>query len=390
MQMSSLDHLSNPPFLSDTGKESKWPMGVQPRFEPFAGFLKRRRSKHMKAALFYGIHQPLVIEEVQTPAPGAGEVLLKVKACGICGSDIHIAFEGITPVPFTPIILGHEFSGEIAQVGESVDGWKVGDRVTASCIVSCGHCPSCRARNQQICFEKRLLGVHLNGGLAEFVAVPEENLIKLPDHISFEEGALLTDAVATPYRALTRRGQLKPGEKVAVVGCGGLGIHAVQLARIFGAGLVIGVDVSEIALDRAKDGGADLVCNSSREDPVTFIQEATGGAGVDLAIECVGRRNTIQMAVASLAPGGRAVVVGLGSEEILLPPPTEFVRREVSLMASYAFTVREIGELVQLVAGGRLDLSKSVSRRIPLEEINEGLKALDEKIDDPIRIVVTS
>jgi len=287
----------------------------------------------MKAALFYGVGQPLVVEEVPCPRPARGEVLLKVRACGICGSDIHIAYEGITPTPFQPIILGHEFSGEIAEIGEGVDGWEVGERVAASCIVSCGRCISCLSGNQQICLKRRLLGVHLNGGLAEFTRTPAENLIRLPDKIPYEEGAILTDAVATPYRAITRRGRLAPGESVAVIGCGGLGIHAVQLARIFGAALVIGVDVSSVALDRAMDRGADLVCRSDREDPVAFIQKATGGLGADLIIECVGRQETIAMAVASLRTGGRAVVVGLGSEEITTLPPTEFVRREVELRA---------------------------------------------------------
>lgn len=242
----------------------------------------------MRAALFYEVGQPLVVEDVASPLPAQGEVLLKVRACGICGSDIHIAYEGITPTAFRPIILGHEFSGEIAEVGEGVEEWKIGDRVAASCIVSCGRCPSCLSGNQQICLQRRLLGVHLNGGLAEFVTAPVANLIKLPDNISYEEGAILTDAVATPYRAITRRGRLVPGESVAVIGCGGLGIHAVQLARVCGAGVVIGVDVSAVALDRAKARGADLVCRSDQEDAVAFIQKATGGVGADLTIRVRG------------------------------------------------------------------------------------------------------
>ncbi len=343
----------------------------------------------MKAVLFYEVGQPLVLEEIPSPRPARGEVLLKVKACGICGSDIHIAYEGITPTAFRPIILGHEFSGEVVEAGEEVEGWSVGDRVAASCIVSCGSCLHCLSGHQQICLRRRLLGVHLNGGLAEFVVAPTANLIRLPDKISYEEGAILTDAVATPYHAITRRGHLVPGESVAVIGCGGLGIHAVQLARIFGAGLVIGVDVSDVALGRAKACGADLVCRSDREDPVSFIQKATGGLGADLTIECVGQQKTIATAVASLRAGGRAVVVGLGSEEITTLAPIEFVRREVALLGSYAFTVKEIAELVQLVQNGRMDISESVSRTFALHEINEALEALHKKIDDPIRIVVT-
>ncbi|MBI5583027.1 MAG: zinc-binding dehydrogenase [Deltaproteobacteria bacterium] len=344
--------------------------------------------KTMKAARFYQVGQPLVIEEVLQPQPGPGEVLIRVKACGICGSDLHIVYEGVTPTAFQPIILGHEFSGVVAACGPGVSGWQEGDRAAVNCIVSCGRCRNCRAGREQICLERRLLGIHLNGGLAEFAVVPAENLVALPAGIPFDQGAILTDAVATPYHALTRRGRLVRGETVAVIGCGGLGLHAVQLARVLGAGLVVGLDVSETALDRARARGADRVIRNDQGDPAAALREATGGEGVDLAIECHGRPETIALAVAGLRIGGRAVIVGLGAEPIACLPPTEFVRREIELLGSYAFTTREIAELVELVAGGQLNLAASVSRRISLEEINPGLEGLHKKIGHPIRIVV--
>ena len=342
----------------------------------------------MKAARFYQVGQPLVLEEVPQPQPGPGEALVRVRACGICGSDIHIVYEGVTPTAFQPIILGHEFSGEIAEVGEGGEGWSVGDRAAVNCIVSCGICQNCLSGNDQICLQRRLLGIHLNGGLAEYATVPVRNLARLPNRVPFDQGAVLTDAVATPYHALTRRGKLTPGESVAVLGCGGLGLHAVQLAKLLGAGLVIALDVSEPALERARERGADVVCRSDREDPLEVIKQVTGGRGVDLSLECIGLQQTIALAVQVLRIGGRAVIVGLGSEKIVTLPPTEFVRREISLLGSYAFTTREIAELIELVEAGRLDLSASISKRIPLEEINQGLEALHQKIDNPIRIVV--
>ncbi len=343
----------------------------------------------MKAARFYEVGKPLVVEDISTPSPEKGEILLKVKACGICGSDIHIAYEGITPTGFQPIILGHEFSGEVFEVGEGVEEWTAGDRAVVSCILSCGQCLNCLSGRQQVCLQRRLLGVHLNGGLAEYAVVPAGNLARLPDNIPYEQGAILTDAVATPYHGLTRRGRLMPGETVVVVGCGGLGIHAVQLARILGAGMIVAVDVSEVALERARAQGADLVFRPDQGDAVRFIQDATGGMGADLAIECVGKQKSIALSVACLRVGGRAVVVGLGGEPIITLPPTEFVRREVDLIGAYAFTVREISELIRLVAKGSLDISGSISKRIPLEEINEGLEALYNKVGDPVRIVIT-
>lgn len=343
----------------------------------------------MKAARFYKVGHPLVVEEIPLPRPGHEEVLLKVKACGICGSDIHIAYEGATPTAFQPIILGHEFSGEIAELGEGVADWAVGDRAVVSCIVSCGQCQNCQSGNQQICLQRRALGVHLNGGLAEYACVPVRNLAKLPDNIPFEQGAILTDAVATPYHAITRRGKLVPGEAVAIIGCGGLGIHAVKLTRIFGAGTIIGLDTSEAALERAKDWGADFAFKADGKDSVGFVKEATQGLGVDISFEFVGQKKSIELAVACLRPGGRAVVVGLGPENITALPPNEFVRSEIELRGSYAFTVREIEEIIRLVAGGRLDISSSISKKISLDQVNEGLEALHKKAGNPVRIVVT-
>jgi 2-desacetyl-2-hydroxyethyl bacteriochlorophyllide A dehydrogenase len=342
----------------------------------------------MKAARFYGVGEPLSVEEIPVPKPGGGEVLVKVKACGICGSDIHIVYEGSTPTAFQPITIGHEFSGEIAEMGEAVGGWERGARVAVSCIVSCGVCLSCLSGNQQICSNRKTLGVHYNGGLAEYAIVPSGNIAKLTDTIPFDQGAILTDAVATPYHAMTRRAKMVGGESVAVVGCGGLGIHAVQLAKLFGASMVIAIDTSDAALDRARTRGADWVFRADKDNPVSRVKEVTRGLGVDMSLECVGQRKSIELAISCLRPGGRAVVVGLGGEKITTLPPNEFVRGEYELRGSYAFTVREIEEIIQLVTNGRLDLASSITRRISLDEINEGLEALYKKEGDPIRIVV--
>ena len=174
-----------------------------------------------------------------------------------------------------------------------------------------------------------------------------------------------------------------------MIGCGGLGIHGVQLAKILGADTIIAVDVLSAALERAKSLGAEFVCRADQENPVEVIKEATEGLGVDLALECVGQQSTIATAVACVKTGGRAVVVGLGADNINTLPPTEFVRREIELRGSYGFTVTEISELIQLVNKGELDISGSISRTITLDEINEGLEALYRKIDNPVRIVVS-
>jgi threonine dehydrogenase-like Zn-dependent dehydrogenase len=233
-----------------------------------------------------------------------------------------------------------------------------------------------------------VIGIHTEGGLAEFLKVPSENLVCLPQNIPFDQGGIAVDAVATPFHAITKRGALKVGEKVAVLGCGGLGIHGVQIAKICGASLVIAVDASDSALERAKKVGADEVINPRTEESAKKIKGLTGGIGVDLALEFIGLRETIDQAVGCIRVGGRVVVVGLGPDAVVLPPPTQIVRSELSFLGSYGSTTSEIQSVIDLVASGKLNLSDSITERFPLEEVNKGLDHLHKKIGNPIRIVI--
>jgi 2-desacetyl-2-hydroxyethyl bacteriochlorophyllide A dehydrogenase len=345
-------------------------------------------KEKMRAARFYSVGEPLKIDLIPIPELGSGDVLIGVKVCGICGSDIHIVYEGVTPTAYSPIILGHEPSGVIAVLGPEVEGWKVGDRVTINPFLTCGKCINCLSGNSQICLSRRVIGIHTEGGLAEFLKVPSKNLVHLPEPIPFDQGGIAVDAVATPFHAITNRGALKVGEKVAVFGCGGLGIHGVQIAKVCGASMVIAVDTIDSVLERAKKVGADEVINPKREKPTQKIKEMTGGMGVDLALEFIGLKETIEQAVGCVRGGGRTVVVGLGSENISLLPPTTFVRLELSLLGSYGSTTLEIQSVVDLVASGKLSLADSITERFPLEEVNKGLDHLHKKIGNPIRIVI--
>jgi 2-desacetyl-2-hydroxyethyl bacteriochlorophyllide A dehydrogenase len=345
-------------------------------------------TEKMKAARFYEVGKPLRIDKIPVQRLGPGDVLVEIKACGICGSDIHIVYEGVTPTAYTPMTLGHEPSGIIFGIGAEVKDWKIGDRVTINPFLTCGKCISCLSGNSQICLSRRVIGIHTEGGLAEFLKVPAKNLVYLPENIPFDQGGIIVDAVATPFHAITNRGSLKAGEKVAVFGCGGLGIHGVQIAKVSGASLVIAVDAIDSALERAKKVGADEVINPRKENPVGKIKELTEWMGVDLAVEFVGLKETIEQAVKCVRVGGRTVVVGLGPETIFLPPPTTFVRTELSFLGSYGSTTLEIQNVIDLVAGGKLDLSDSITERFPLEEVNKGLDHLHEKIGNPIRIVI--
>jgi 2-desacetyl-2-hydroxyethyl bacteriochlorophyllide A dehydrogenase len=359
-------------------------------FEKFILFIKGDvfMQGKMKAARFYKVGKPLKIDLIPVPEVGPGDVLVDMKACGICGSDIHIVYEGVTPTAYSPITLGHEPAGVIGALGSEVEGWKVGDRVTVNPFLTCGKCINCLSGNSQICLSRRVIGIHTEGGLAEFLKIPAENIVYLPENIPFEQGGIAVDAVATPFHAITKRGALKVGEKVAIFGCGGLGIHGVQIAKVCGASLVIAVDTIDSALERAKKVGADEVINPRNGSAIQKIKKMTGGMGVDLALEFIGLRETIEQAVTCIRTGGRMVVVGLGPENISLLPPTTFVRTELSLLGSYGSTTLEIQNVVDLVANGKLNLSDSITERFLLEEVNKGLDHLHKKIGNPIRIVI--
>ena len=345
-------------------------------------------TEKIRAARFYGVGEPLRIDKIPVSKLEPEYVLVEMKACGICGSDIHIVYEGVTPTAYTPITLGHEPSGVIFGVGSEVRDWKIGDRVTVNPFLTCGKCINCLSGNSQICLSRRVVGIHTEGGLAEFMKIPAKNLISLPENIPFDQGGIIVDAVATPFHAIKNRGGLKAGEKVAIFGCGGLGIHGVQIAKVCGASQVIVVDAIDSALERAKKVGADEVIHPQKGNPSGKIKELTGGIGVDLALEFVGLKETIDQAVRCVRVGGRVVVVGLGPDSVILPTPTQMVRSEFSFLGSYGSTTLEIQNVVDLVARYKLDLSGSITERYPLEEVNRGLEQLYHKIGNPIRIVI--
>jgi propanol-preferring alcohol dehydrogenase len=343
----------------------------------------------MKAARFHEVNEPLRIEDVPVPEIQEDEVLVQVEVVGLCGSDIHIVYEGVTPTAFKPITLGHEPSGVVARMGSRVEGWEEGDRVTVDPVLFCGSCRNCITGHTEICLNRKLIGIQEEGALAEYVAIPAKNLVRLPESVPSTVGAIITDAVATPFHALVDRAALKVGETVAIYGVGGVGLHAVQIAKLLGAAQIFVVDIRGEQLERAKELGADVAINPEDTSPVETILEATGGLGVDVAAEFVGLEQTIAQSVESVSPGGRVVVVGLGPDPIKTVPPTVFARDQISLLGSYAFTKRNIEQLVDLAATGRLNLEDSITHTFSLEEVNTGLEYLHEKIEDPIRVAVT-
>lgn len=345
-------------------------------------------GRTMRAARFHGGTTGLRLETVPWPEPGANEVVVRVAACGICGSDVHF-LEGM-PVPAPlPLTLGHEPAGVVEAVGAGITAWRAGDRVAIHLGAGCGTCPTCRGGNPSACRTQRSPGLQIDGAFAEAIRVPATCLVRVPDGVSLAAAAVATDCVASPYHGLVCRGRLAAGERVVVIGVGGLGAMAVRIAKVLGASRVIAVDLSPVALDRAAKLGADeCVRIAPGEDPAARIQLMTQG-GADLAIECVGRPDTVAAGVRSLRPGGRLVVVGVGMEPPRIDlPQALFCVCELSVAGSFASHPEDLAEVLRLEAQGALGIEASISHRLPLERVADGLEMLRTKTGDPQRIVV--
>ncbi|MBI4260736.1 MAG: zinc-binding dehydrogenase [Actinobacteria bacterium] len=342
----------------------------------------------MKAARFVGPNEPIVVETVPDPSPGPGEVVVRVERCGICASDLHF-IHGELPLPvLPPLTMGHEAAGVVAAVGPDVPLWREGERVALMGGKACLACSRCKAGDLEGCLDPRVMGVHHDGAWAEYVAVPWYALIPVPDGVKTDHAAIACDAVSTPFAALTERGGLRPGESVGLWGIGGLGTHAVQIARIAGAAFVVAVDPLPAARDRALSLGADLALDPADDVPGE-VRRATGGGGLDLALDLVGRASAVKQAMHCLTRRGRVVLVGQSLEPLDAGPIVLLSFMGFGLLGHLGYAKRHVEQVLELVAAGRLDLSGSISGHVPLDGINEGVARLTGKADAPVRLLVS-
>src|SRR3990172_3996741 len=267
----------------------------------------------MKAAVFHGTGVGLRIEEIPRPKTGSDQVLVKVPGCGVCHTDLHYIEHGVPTFKKPPVILGHEASGIVQDVGAEVSNVKVGQRVLIPAVLTCGHCPACRLGRENICANMTMLGNHIDGAYAEYVAVPAKDLLDLPASIPLAEASIIADALSTPYHAVKNRARVRPGDTVVVFGCGGVGINAVQLATAAG-GFVIAVDVNDRKLEWARQVGAAGAINAKSVERVSKAVKKLTGGGADIAMEVIGNPRTIEEALECLRIGGRLCVVGYTNE----------------------------------------------------------------------------
>ncbi len=339
----------------------------------------------MPAVRLHAVGTRPTLDEVAVPAPGSGEVRVAIRACGICGSDVHLV-HGVTPTGPLPLILGHEPSGVVDLVGENVEGWASGDRVCIAAGYGCGDCPACDVGRESICPRLEIPGITRDGSQAAYVVVPARSLIALPDRVDFATGAILMDAVSTPYHAIRRSG-VRAGETAVVFGLGGLGLHAIAILKQVVGAHVIGVDRYPGALTRAPLFGADEVVDASNGKPASAVRLLTGG-GADHTFEFVGSAAVADQAVKALRPGGTCTVVGVTPEPLNLLPQALLVDKELRVQGSFGCPKDELVELVGLVADGVLDLTGTITHRFPLENFDIALHVLETKEGDPIRVVV--
>lgn len=351
----------------------------------------------MLAAVLPESGSPLVIERVRIPRPRRGEVLVRVAACGVCHTDLHV-IKGEVAFP-TPAVLGHEISGTVVELGEGVDAPVVGTRVVGTFIMPCGTCGQCHVGRDDLCErffsmnrlagtlydgETRLfredgspLAMYSMGGLAEYAVVPVTGVYPLPDSVPFEEAAVIGCAGMTAFGAVRNAAEVRGGERVAVVAIGGIGSQIVQISRALGAVQVLAVDIGAEKLEAARALGATDVVDASDGDPVAAVHRLTGG-GADIAFEALGLEQTFVQAVEMLRDGGRMVAVGIAPVGVRAPIEiTRVVRRGLQIVGSYGARVRsDVPRLLSLVEAGVLAPTQSVTRRYALEQAPEAYAAL--------------
>jgi len=342
----------------------------------------------MQAARLHRIGADLRIDHVPVPRVAPNDILVEIRASGICHSDLNYR-NGIASVARLPITLGHEIAGVVAKKGIGVRNLRIGDRVLVHYVSSCGQCSYCRSNQENYCNSYQMIGKDVDGGFAEYTIIRAISAVRLPETIPFEQASIMGCAVPTAYHAL-RRGRVQPKDTVVIIGVGGLGMHAVQLAKkIFHAGTVIAVDRFEWKLKKAKKFGANVTVNALTDDPVEAVNRITSGKLANVVLDFVGSEKTNRQGIRCVGKGGRLVLVGIGAKSMTISPYTTIIGKEMEIVGVDDHLKTELDQLVNLVRSRRVDLSHSITHKVTLENINEGFRILEDENEKPIRVVVS-
>ena len=324
----------------------------------------------MRAMILHELGGPLKLEDVEIPEVGPCEALAKVKACGV-GYTVSKQRKSDGIVPRIP---GHEVAGEIVKVGEGVTNVREGDYVTVYFYLNCGACKYCVTGRETLCLNwGGFVGVHVNGGYAEYIKLPAENFVKLPESLPPVEASIIADAIATPWKVMKEKARVKPLDDVLIVGAGGgVGIHAVAMAKLFGA-RVIAADISEEKLEATKKAGADDIINTRSTPMEEEVKRLTGGKGVESAIDFVLATDTLEAGFNSLATAGKLVCMSGGTFQL---NTRALVWKEQEITGSRYVTKEELAESIELVRQGKIE--PVVTQTFPLEEADLAHQMVDE------------
>lgn len=335
-------------------------------------------------SLVYNGPRKLNVEEKSYPQKGPDDVIIKVKAVGICGSDVH-GYLGVSGRRIPPMVMGHEFSGIVAETGTGVPNFKTGDRVVVNPLFACGHCGICKAGFENVCPNKKFLGaMDMDGAMSEYVAVPGNRLLHLPENVSFVQGAVV-EPLAVAYRAAGRVNVT--GKTVLVVGAGPIGLFIIKMLKLQNPSKIIVSDLSDYRLGIAKKQGADCVINPKDEDIKTRLRECTGCAQVDVSFEAVGAVPTVNQALNSLKNKGKCVFVGNAAKDITIDMQN-IVVREIDIFGTYSCTEKEFSQTIQLLESGKVNPDFAVSRCITLEDAPLYFEKLAGEQGELIKVVI--
>ena len=342
----------------------------------------------MKALVFHGV-EDIRFEEVETPVPGEGEVLVKVKAVSICGSDLA-GFRGGNTMRVPPLIMGHEFSGEVAALGPGVTSAKAGDKVSVITNMFCGECPACELGLTNICENRRIIGTTMPGGsydgaMAEFLVAPASKLIPLSGKRTFAEYAL-AEPLSTGLRAIRLAGDVA-GKSVAVLGCGPIGLLTIMCLKHFGARIIAAMDIQDKRLDMAMQCGATEVLNAN-QDFFAFTRKLTDGAGVDIVFDAVGNSSTINLGADIVRLGGKVIWVGLAQPHIEFEYKHAAVK-ELTFQSVYLY-ITEMEEGVELIESGAFDVSQIITSTLPMCEGPRAFKELASGKTEDIKVILVN
>lgn len=330
----------------------------------------------MKAAVFHGSEKGLKIEDIPVPGIEDDQVLVKVAACGACHTDLHYLDHGVPTFKKPPVVLGHEASGIVEEVGSQVTHLKKGQRVLVPAVLTCGRCSACRQGRENICSDMKMVGNHFDGAYAEYMAAPAKDILDLPESIPLEEASIIADAISTPYHAVKNRARVRPGDTVVIFGCGGVGINAVQLASAAG-GYVIAVDINERKLEWARQFGAAQTLNAGSVERVSKEVKKLTGGGADIAMEVIGNPRTIEEAFECVRIGGRLCVVGYTHEKISVVAG-KIMFKEIEVVGSLGCRPVDYVPLIRMVEQGQIDVKRQVTHRFKLDEIAKAFEVMKE------------